>query len=329
VQSAETIPWWERVPDRRTRLIAALVVACVAVATFLLHTTFGAHYVLGTGGDFGIALDGARRMLDGQRNIYATTHLLYGHEQPLTYPLPAMLVALPVAWLDPQMAAAIFVALSTGVAAYALTQRRLSDLLVFASAPAVVAWCWAQWSPLLLIQGVTAASVVVGLAKPQLGAVMFALRPNWRGAGIGVLALLATLVWWPMWPIEWARGVLRYSAESNEYRSAMFAPGGFLLLAAALRWRAPRARMFLALTIVPVRLAFYDQLCLGLVADTPRRQLIWALCTWAGLATWWIARLITGGEAFVVRDAAVVVSLYGPALVFLLWPTRAPSINAA
>lgn len=320
MQPDETIAWWERVPDRRTRIVAAIAVACIGVATFLLHTTFGASYVRGTSADFSGSLEGARRILGGQRNIYATPQDLYGAEIPLLYPLPASLLALPVALLDPQIAAAIFVALSTGVAAYGLARRRLSDLLLFASAPAVVAWSWAQWSPLLLIQGLTATSVLVGLAKPQLAIAMFALRPNWRGAGIAVLVLLATVIWRPHWPAEWLRGIMGFQAGSHEYRSALFVPGGFMLLAAALRWRDPRARMILALAIIPIRPTFYDQLCLGLVADTPRRQVAWVLCSWAGLAAWEIARMITGGEAFLVRDVAVVLFLYGPALVFLFLP---------
>lgn len=310
--------WWLRRPDQQERLLAALCLALLALLIFLANTTWGPHYVRGTAADLGGPLEGARRILAGVRDVYASPFAPYVTEYPLSYPLTTSFLVLPLAWFPPQVAAAIFVALSTGIAAYMIGARRRADLLLFASAPAVLAWCWAQWSPLLLIQGVAAWTVLLGAAKPQMGLVMFALRPSWRGAVLALLAAAATLLWWPSWPLDWLAGSLGDVTEVAEHRGALFAPLGVLLLAAAVRWRDPRARMFLALAIIPNRLAFYDQLCLGLVADSPRRLIIWVACTWLGLAAWGVARLMTGGEALVVRDAAVIVTVYGPALYFLL-----------
>ena len=314
--------WWEREPDRRTRLVAALILAAIAVAVFLAHTAYGVHYVRGTAADLGGALEGARRILDGQRNIYATPYAPYVTAYPLSYPLTTSALLLPLAWMDPRVAAALFVGLSTGIAAYTLCRHRLDSLLLFASAPAVLAWCWAQWSPLFLIQGVTALSVLIGVAKPQLGAVMFAYRPSWRGMGIALAFVAATLLWSPTWPLDWLRGSLGDGTEVREHMGALFAPAGFTLLIAARKWRDPRARMLLALTVLPNRLAFYDQLCLGLVADSTRRRIAWVASTWVAAGGWALARSMTGGEAIVAREALVVLLVYWPALLFVLWPEK-------
>lgn len=310
--------WWTRAPQRRERWIAAAVIAAIGTLVFLAHTTFGPHYVRGTAADLGGPFEAARRIASGVRDVYAVPFAPYVTAYPLSYPLTTAFLVMPLAWLPPQLAGALFVALTTGAAAYVIGARRRADLLLFASAPAFFAWCWAQWSPLLLVQGLASWTVIFGIAKPQMGLVMFALRPSWRGALIASLAIAATLLWSPTWPMDWLRGSLGDSVEVAEHRGALFAPLGFSLLIAALRWRDARARMFLALALIPNRLAFYDQLCLGLIADSTKRLALWVACTWVAAATWAVARWMTGGEALVVRDAAIILLIYWPALVFLL-----------
>lgn len=313
-------PWWARPPSTFVRAAFAVALAIVAVLVFLAHTTWGPHYVRGKAGDLAGPLEGARRILDGQHNIYATPYAPYASKYALSYPLTASVVVLPLAPLRPQTAAALFVALGTGAAAYLLSRHRLDDLLLFASAPAVFAWAWAQWSPLLLIQGMGAATVILGIAKPQVAAVMFCFRPNWRGALLAVAVVLLTLVWSPTWPSDWLRGSFATDGEVSEHSGALLAPGGFLLLLAFIRWRDPRARLLLAMAIIPVRLWFYDQLALGFIAQTTRRRLAWVGCTWVAAAIFALSRHVTGGEGELGRKLAIVTLVYGPALFFVLRP---------
>ena len=261
--------WWRRPPTLTLRISVALLLGAVAVMVFWAHTTWGPDYVRGKAGDLAGPLEGARRILKGRHNIYAEPYAPYASRYALSYPLTTSFLVLPLAPLSPRAAAMIFVGLSTAIAAFVLSRRRLDELLLFASAPAFFAWCWAQWSPLLLIQGVAAWTVVLGIAKPQVAAVMFAFRPSWRGAGLAVVATLATLAWSPTWPLDWLRGSFHATDEVSEHAGALFAPGGFLLLLAALKWRDPRARLLLALAIIPNRLWFYDQLVLASCRKRP------------------------------------------------------------
>lgn len=317
-------PWWARAPERRTRIFVALFLGAVAVAVFWAHTTWGPMYVRGKAGDLAGPLEGARRILAGQHNIYAQPYAPYASQYALSYPLTTSFLLLPLAPLPPQTAAMLFVGITTAISAYVLSRRRLDELLLFASAPAVFAWCWAQWAPLLLIQGIAAWTVVLGIGKPQVCAVMFAYRPSWRGAALAICAALATLLWSPTWPLDWLRGSIRTAGEVSEHSGALFAPGGFLLLLAVWKWRDPRARLLLALTIIPNRLWFYDQLFLGLVPENTRRRIVWVLCSWVAAAGWAIARQITGDEARFALEALIVALIYGPALIFVLKP--APGI---
>lgn len=308
--------------------MVAVALALIGTLVFLAHTTWGPKYVRGKAGDLAGPLEGARRVLRGQHNIYAEPYAPYASRYALSYPLTTSFLVLPLAPLRPQTAAALFVALTTGVSAFMLSRKRFDDLLLFASAPAVFAWCWAQWSPLLLIQGLGAWTFIFGIGKPQAAAVMFAFRPNRRGLAIAVVCALATLAWSPTWPLDWLRGSFRVPGEVSEHAGALFAPGGFLLLLAALRWRDPRARLLLALTIIPNRLAFYDQLFLGLVPETLKRKIVWLACTWIAAAGWEIARQISGGEARFALEALLVVLVYGPTLVFVLKPVRMVDVSA-
>jgi hypothetical protein len=307
-------------PGLGLRVALALALAAVAMLVFLAHTEWGPRYVRGKAGDLAGPLEGARRILRGEHAVYAEPYAPYASKYALSYPLTASFAVLPLAPLPPRVAAAIFVALTTGTAAFVLSRRRLDELLLFASAPAVFAWCWAQWSPLLLIQGIGAWTVLFGACKPQVGVAMFAFRPGRRGWIWAALFVAATLAWSPTWPLDWLRGSIHAPDEITEHAGALFAPGGILLLAAAWRWRDPRARLLLALTIVPNRLWFYDQLYLGLIAETSRRKIVWVAATWLAALAWGVARQITGGEARFVLELSLVVLVYGPALFFVLKP---------
>ncbi len=315
--SAEAMP-----PARRRRIAAAAALAAAAMAVFLLHKLAGPDFARLTAGDLGGALEGARRIQAGEHDIYARHFGPYGTTYALEYPLTASLFLLPLAPLPPVAAGAVFVGLGTGLAAFALSRRGWTPLLMFASAPAVFAWVWAQWSPWLLLQGIFPAATLFLLLKPQVALAMFAYRPEWRmmvvAAGIGV----ATLLWSPTWPLDWLGGQGTNPNVFPQHAGALLAPGGPMLLLAALRWRDPRARLLLVLAVIPNRLWFYEQLLLGYVPQTRNRMLVWVACTWVAVGLWAWGRHVFGiAEAAVVRETVHVVLVYGPALYFVLRPS--------
>lgn len=311
-------------PQRWHRLVAAVLLGALAVAVFLIYTAYGPSYMRGTAADLGGPIEGARRILNGEHNIYARPYALYDVTYSLMYPLTASFLVLPLAPLPLPVAGAVFVGLTTAIAAFFLSRNRWDDLLLFASAPAFFSWALAQWSPLLLIQGLVPWTVAIGLCKPSVGVVMFAYRPAWKGVLPALLFLLVTLAWSPTWPYDWLHGALTAAGtavgEVDEHAGALFAPGGVLLLAAAWRWRDPAARLLLALTVIPNRMWFYDQLYLGLIPQTLYRRLAWIACTWVAAAGWEVARMITASEARFTLELLLVTLVYGPALIFVLRP---------
>ena len=183
----------------------------------------------------------------------------------------------------------------------------------------------AQWSPWLLLVGVAPGAGVLLACKPQAALAMLALRPSWRALAWAGALLAASLAWSPGWPLEWLAALRANPNGLALHRGALFAPGGVLLLLAALKWRDPRARLLLVLAVVPNRLWFYEQLLLGLVPQTPRRTLAWVVCTWLALAGWGAARIFVTGEAAQekIMEALLVALVYGPALWCVLRPPAA------
>lgn len=313
-------------PVRRTRIAVAAACAALAMTVFLAHKLGGPDYARLTAGDLGGPLEGARRVLAGERDIYARHFAPYGPSYALEYPLTASLFLLPLAPLPPLAAGAIFVGLGTGLAAFALSRRGWTPLLMFASAPAVFAWVWAQWSPWLLLQGLFPWATLGLLLKPQIALAMFAYRPEWRVMVAAAVVGLATLAWSPTWPLDWLGGQLSNPNVFPQHAGALMAPGGPLLLLAALRWRDPRARLLLALAVIPNRLWFYEQLLLGYVPQTRSRMIAWVASTWVAVGLWaWGRQALGIVEAAVVREIVHVALVYGPALYFVLRPPEEPA----
>src|SRR6185312_6391081 len=84
--------------------------------------------------DFDQLWYGARALLGG-RDPYAEVGpgRAFDFPWPLYYPLPALLLVVPLAGMPLLVARAVFVALGAGVVAYALTRREWKSLLLFTS----------------------------------------------------------------------------------------------------------------------------------------------------------------------------------------------------
>lgn len=211
----------------------------------------------------------------------------------LVYPLTALVVVSPFAWLSKYVAEATFAAFAAAAMAFAITRRSFFPLLVFASQPYVVALSLVQWSPLLTAAALLPGIAWVVVAKPTIGVAVAVYRPTrrWvRGATIGGTVVLATsLLLRPTWVPEWIAAtrelpsaVLGSPAGIDAmYLSPLTCPGGWLILLALFRWRRPEARLLVALAAVPQTMANYELvLVLALVPRTPIQAVGLVLGSW-------------------------------------------------
>ncbi|MBX0331038.1 hypothetical protein K2Z83_25630 [Oscillochloris sp. ZM17-4] len=288
----------------RARLAGALAVALASAALAYLRLT-GAGVLAA---DFTWAWRGAQILLAGQ-NPYALIRPegAYPFNDFLYYPLPALLIAAPLAWLSGPLAGAIFIGLSSGLLCWGLLRDGSHRLILFASPPYLYALISAQWAPLI-----TAAALLPGLAfalaaKPNLGLPVLVAYPTRRRLLLFGATVAASLIVLPSWPMDLAGQIsshLNYVPLISWY--------GPLVLLALPFWRAAPARLLLAMAIMPQRL-LYDQLALWLIPQTPRQSLLLTLAAWAGV----ILGLALGwGEA-------ALVCTYLPALGCVLWERRA------
>lgn len=217
------------------------------------------------------ALRGAQVLLQGV-NPYAAIQPegSYPFDDYL-YPLPALLVALPLAPLPGPLAGAIFFGLASGLLCWGLLPGGAYRLLTFVSAPYLYALLNVQWSPLLTAAALFPALSFVLPAKPNLGLAILAAYPERRRFLLAGLMLAVSFVVMPGWPLAML-GVL--AAHKNHVPLLQWF--GPLLLLALPFWRSANARLLLVLACMPQRLV-YDQLPLWLVPQTSRQAvMLWA-----------------------------------------------------
>lgn len=285
------------------RVGVALAVALLSGA--LLYLRLSADGVLAA--DFTWPWRGAALLLE-RADPYALIRPegAYPFDDFLYYPLPALLVALPLAWLPGPAAGAVFVALSSGLLCWALLGDGPHRLLLFASPPYLYALYAAQWSPLITAAALLPALGFVLPAKPNLGLAVLVAYPERRRLLLAAASVLVSLLVMPSWPAALAANL---SAHVN-FTPLLSWYGPLLLLALPL-WRAAPARLLLAMALVPQRL-IYDQLPLWLTPGTARQALLLTAASWCGA----IAGLI------VERGELALAASYLAALACVLWQGR-------
>jgi len=192
-------------------------------------------------------------------------------------------------------------------------------LPVFLSMPFLIAAHQAQWSPILAAGFCLPAAAWVFAAKPTIGLALLASTGSVRTFGIAVLGgitlFLISLLFVPTWPIEWLQNV----RGQTHMIAPVLRPGGFLALAALLRWRRPEARLIAALACVPQTIAWYDLVLLFLVASTLRESLILAITTSAPIAYEAMFGLADGTFDLYPRSSLVLMAVaYLPAILIVL-----------
>jgi hypothetical protein len=287
----------------RRRLLIALAIALVSAA--ICYARLVSAEIVAA--DFTFPWRGARFLLAGE-NPYAMVRPdgPYPFNDGLYYPLPGLLLVIPFAPLPGSLAGALFTGLSAGLLAYGLLREGAHRLLVFASVPYLYALITCQWAPLIAAAALLPNLAPALLAKPNLGLPVLVAYGTRRHLLLCAATLLLSLAVWPGWPAAWLAAIpqhLNYTPLLSWW--------GPVLLLALWRWRAPAARLLVAMALMPQRL-LYDQVGLWLIPATPRQSLALTAASWLGL----LLGLLTGEGRWALACA------YLPALAIVLLQGR-------
>ena len=274
----------------------------------------------GLGGDYFFVWSAARSLLAGKNPYHV---IAIGPENPgndvFLYPLPALLLIAPLAWLPLPISGGLFLGLSSAVLAWALLKNGPHRLPIFMGAPFLMAISLGQWSPLITAAALETNLGFVFTAKPNLGLAAWLYRPNIRAILGSALILVLSLAILPSWPLDWYHNISSRPEKFSPIRNL----AGPLLLVAAFRWRRPEARLLLAMACVPQALFFYDQLILGLIPKTFRQALIFSLASFALLLTWF--HTLGPGDYYVQKAIPYAMGIYFVALAIVLLPEPKPA----
>jgi hypothetical protein len=296
-------------PDWRARLAIALCIG-VAAAIYSCWSLSTARVP----SDFEFWWRAARVLVEGG-DPYLRVENTGSWPLPdrLFYPMPALLVTIPVAWMPLPFAAGVILGLGSGVLAWALSRDGLGRLWLFATPSFVMTLKVGQWSPVLTVAALVPALGWLAAVKPTLGLGALFYRLDWRafaGAGLLIVASIAIL---PAWPREWLANLHHVASHPPPIAT----PLGVALILAAVRWRTPEGRLLLAMACVPQLLFFADQLPVYLVARTRAQMAALAFC---GTIAWllWFMRLKSGDFYVTMATPYVLAGIYAPALLLLL-----------
>ena len=263
--------------------------------------------------DFSYPWRAARALLAGQ-NPYEVMRAVgeYPFNSGLLYPLPAALVASPLANVRPEIAGAIFVGLSSALLAWGLLRDSPYRLPLFLSAPFVQAAILGQWSPLLTAAALMPSLQFLAAAKPTVGLAAWIYNPSRRGIIGGLILVAIAFLVLPGWLGDW----LDVASGMNKYRGPATTLLGSFLLLGLLRWRRREGRLFVAMSLIPQLPVFYDSLILWLIPSTLWRSVAFSAVSWVGYLAWYPHH--TSPAQNEIAFPWLVFTIYAPALVLLL-----------
>jgi hypothetical protein len=286
----------------RPRLIisALLALASGSFCWFLLN-----HFHQGAA-DFNWSLDAARDLLAGQDPY---SHIGRG---AIPYPMTAVLLASPVAWLRSAIAGGAFFGISTGLLAFGLTRDGYVRLLVFFAYPYWAAIITAQWTPLLMCAAFFPLALPVALAKPQIGLPIALTHMTRKGVIACLVLILLTFLAMPSWPAHWLPRLAGY----QHFFPILVLPGP-LLLFGLFSYRERDAQFLLLSSVMPQRW-FYDAFTLWLIPKS-RRELVYTVgLSWiVGILRWY-----QGPRNMEQVGRWTVLFIYLPMLIVLLMRKR-------
>jgi hypothetical protein len=261
----------------RRQLTGAVVVGTLAAALSLMRLLYAPRVTT----DFDQWHYAARVLLGGQSPYdQIGPGRTFEWNWPLFYPLPAVILTTPLAWLSAGAGRVVFAAISGSVFGYAICRDGWFRLSTCLGAAFLIAVWTNQWSLLITSACFVPAAMIALAAKPNIGlavasAISTSRQVRWLLLPAGVVAL--SLLIEPAWAGRWVAAV-----RTMEHGSApLLHPGGFLLLLALWRWRRPEARLFVVLACVPQTASLYDLVPLFVVPRSLRSTTVLALLTHA------------------------------------------------
>jgi hypothetical protein len=245
------------------------------------------------------------------RNPYT---LVYG-VWPLFYPLPALLLVAPLAWLPWPVFHLVTAGIGGALLGLAASRRpALGPALLSAGFMASAAA--AYWEPVLLA-GVALpwVAALTWPAKPSLGLALFS---GWPGREVllgGAVLLGISITLLPSWPLDWL-----HQLEGTNHVPPVLRPWGWVLLLAWLRWRTPEGRLLGVLALVPHTVSVSAGLLLFACCRTKWEGYGLAVLSY-GAAAWYASRIdpsmsLVGSIA--AGWPALLVLCYLPALGLVL-----------
>jgi hypothetical protein len=309
-----------RAPTLRSRLIVAAVVGVVgAYIIYAQYAQYGRLPNFHT--DFGMVWYGARAMANGN-DPYSLIGpgRAFDYEWPLIYPATALVTVMPIMALSEQVAATIFVAVSSFLLAFGVTRNGWHLLPLFVTEAYANSARLGQWSILLTAFLFFPGVGLVLSAKPQTAIPLLLAAQSRKAlvfALIGAVILTGiSLALFPRWPLVWIEGVR--NARFMDPPITRF--GGFLVLLALLRWRRPEAWLIVALACMPQAWGWYNTLPLFTIPATWRESVAMAAVATVGA---WIASSpihpVTSLEALYGWIGTLIVfTAYLPATVLVL-----------
>jgi hypothetical protein len=313
-------------PSRRGRVWAAAAIG-VAVAAYVIAR---AHAYPQWVADLSQSWVGARALLHGQDPYVAVgpAGTWMRLPWPLFYPLPAVLLMLPLAPLSIAASRAVFLGASSAWLAYVITRRDYWRLALFGSGAFLGAIGSGAWEPMLLAAALTPGASVVYLAKPNVGlalaTALTARRSTIIGLGAAAALLIVSVIVMPGWIGEW-----RQALRSGTHLTGLITrPAGFVALGALARWRRAEARVVAAMALVPQTMMVQAALPLFLVPRGRAEMILLSLLSFIPLAI----QLHAATEPIAFQTltertgTCIALFVYLPCVLMLL---RRPNVGAA
>jgi hypothetical protein len=285
----------------RPRLFIALAIGILAGVSVWIAYRVPPDAGTAWASDWDMSYLGAQALWRGENPYHAFSPQM--SPWPLVYPLPAVLLALPFAWLPLPLARAIWFAIGAGCLAFVWSDKpyRLTGLL---SGGFIWAAAGAQWTPLLVASVGLPWLGIAYVGKPTIATALFARQPTWPPI-IGAIVLgAASFALYPGWLWDWRESLQHMYGLQLHHLPLVARPFGWLLLGAALRWRNPGARLLLACALFPQSGLPYDLIVLLLLAETK----------------WQWYFLVAMSQVVMVVGITLAGTLHLRDLVAALWP---------
>jgi hypothetical protein len=225
--------------------------------------------------DFDLLHNAADRLIRGENAYPVAT-------QWFTYPLPAVLLAVPFTAIPLGAARLLFDVLVGWAFVLALWRYRGTfALLAVVSGAFLFAISNSQTTPLMVAASLVPALGFLLAVRPNTAASLWIARPSRVAVLGGIAFLVLSLVVLPSWPRDWWLALLQ---DNTDLVPPVLRPFGLVLLLAALRWRSPEGRLLLAIAFIPQNTLPHELVALGLIPANLVEMGIYVAGSWIAVA---------------------------------------------